>query len=118
VAGSKSLPVELKARHPEDELLVRCARVSRPPEGDRRIEALLQEALDWDYLLKAAGEHGILPLLYWHLGDGFKGLIPETVLDRLRDDFHVNKLRNLLLAGELLKLYGPFELNGISAVPY
>lgn len=120
MAGSKaSLPVEPKAAgRPEDDVLIHCARVLRTPEGNGRIGALIEGPLDWDYLLKSADEHGVTPLLYRRLGEGFEDRVPGTVFDRLRGDFRANKLRNLFLAGKLIELYHLFERNGISTIPY
>jgi hypothetical protein len=58
------------------------------------------------------------PLLYWHLDATSPEAVPENALDRLRSHFRSNCLRNLFLAGELLRLLNVFEAHGILAVPY
>jgi hypothetical protein len=45
---------------PEDELLLRCARVCRNPEGAARMAALFREEMDWAYLLEAARRHATI----------------------------------------------------------
>jgi hypothetical protein len=58
------------------------------------------------------------PLLYWHLDATSPEAVPENALDRLRSHFRSNSLRNLFLAGELLRILNVFEAHGIPAVPY
>lgn len=101
----------------EHELLIRCLRARRDAQTDARIRKLLREPIDWEYLLRTAGEHGVLPLVSWRLGS-FPELIPEDVLESLRSIVQHNKLRNLLLAGELVKLLDLFRRHGIPAVSY
>jgi hypothetical protein len=118
VADSKRVPIETKTGRPEDELLLRCARVSRTPEDNRRIGALLREETDWKYLLRVAREHRVVPLLFSHLNATCPEAVPETVLNELRNYYHESTRRNLFLTGELLKLLNLFEANGIHAIPY
>jgi hypothetical protein len=103
---------------PEVELLLVCARTYKDSERAAQIRTLLRKDTDWSYLIRMAGRHGMIPLLYWHLNATCPEAIPETVLDHLRDYFHGNIYRNLFLTGELLKLLNLFEASGIPAVPY
>jgi Uncharacterised nucleotidyltransferase len=103
---------------PEEEVLLCCARTTKAPEVTARIEALLREGMDWEYLLKTAHVHGMAPLLYWHLDAAHPRLIPESVFDHLHDHFRANSLHNLFLTGELLRLLDTFGAHGIPAVPY
>src|SRR5215210_4865854 len=102
----------------EDELLLCCARTSRSPEIAARIRALVQEGIDWEYLILTAHLHGVAPLLYWHLHVARSDAVPESVLNHLRDHFHANSLRNLSLTGELLRILRAFRAHGVDAVPY
>src|SRR5215212_4710817 len=102
----------------EDELLLCCARTSRPPEMVIRIEALLRRNMDWEYLLRTAGRHGVAPLLYWHLDATCPEAVPEDILNHLREHFRANTLRNLSLTAELLRILNAFGERGIPAVPY
>src|SRR5438128_870066 len=52
---------------PEHELLLCVAHVPAESERVERMRALLRNPIEWDYLLRAAPQHGLLPLLYWHL---------------------------------------------------
>ena len=88
------------------------------PETADRIRALLREDLDWIYLFRLALLHGMMPLLYWHLGSVCPDAVPEASLAALRKHFHKNVQRNLLLTSELLTLLDLLTLHGISAIPY
>ena len=103
---------------PENQVLICCARVPVEAGNTGRIEALLHGNIDWEYLLEIAGEHRMLPLLYWHLSSVSPEAVPENVLSQLRHYFQTNKLRALLLAKELLNLHQLFERRGIPLVPY
>ncbi|HET8675970.1 MAG TPA: hypothetical protein VFO63_09305 [Blastocatellia bacterium] len=52
---------------PEHELLVCCARTYLDSKSAARIGALVQQGIDWDYLIRAATHHSLLPLLHSHL---------------------------------------------------
>jgi hypothetical protein len=108
----------VQVRRPEIELLLCCARTVRSPEVTARIRALLQESMDWEYLLRTARRHGVAPLLYWHLDATCSDAVPENTFDRLRDHFRANGLRNLFLTGELLRILNAFEAREILAIPY
>jgi hypothetical protein len=108
----------MSARHREVELLLRCARTRRSGSTLSDIDTLLQAGPDWDYVLRMALRHGVAPLVYRRLSDDRLESVPEHILERLRDRFQVNRLHNLLLAGDLLKLLGELETHGISAIPY
>src|SRR5215207_1341808 len=59
----------------ENELILCIAR-----RGELR--ELLQQPLDWDYLLATAYAHGLLPLLHKNLA-GAVGIVPAQFLSRL-----------------------------------
>jgi hypothetical protein len=103
---------------PEDELLLCCARTGRSPEVVARIDALLREGVNWEYLIRTAHVHGMAPLLYWHLDAAGPEAVPENAFDHLRGHFRANSLRNLFLTGELLRILNVFRAHGIPAVPY
>src|SRR5215207_8041181 len=99
----------MSARHREVELLLRCARTRKSWSTLSDIDTLLQAGPDWEYVLRMALRHRVAPLVYRHLSDDRLEIVPEHILERLRDRVHANRLRNLLLAGDLLKLLGELE---------
>jgi Uncharacterised nucleotidyltransferase len=102
----------------EDELLLCCARTSRTPEIAAQIRDLIREGIDWEYLIRTAHVHGMMPLLCWHLDVVHSETVPESALDYLQGRFHANSLRNLFLTGELLRILRALRSHGVDVVPY
>lgn len=100
------------------ELLLCCARTSQDPVDSARIQTLLRKGIDWEYVLPLAERHGIAPLLYWNLNATCPDAVPANVMARLRDHFHANGRRNLVLTGELLKILDALEERNVAAIPY
>jgi hypothetical protein len=105
------------AFRPEVEILLHCARVQCEPERVERLHTLLQQHIDWGYLLQVALPHGMMPLLYWQLQRTCPEAVPEPVLARLRNYFQANARRNTFLAQELMTLLHLFNTEGITALP-
>ena len=106
------------AKRSEAQLLLCCARSRRDHEVSARIEALLQDEIDWGYVMQLAGRHKMVSLLSWHLSATFREALPSTVVQELDAGFRTNGLRNLRLTGELLRLLHAFQVHEIPALPY
>jgi hypothetical protein len=113
----KSDQASTAARRPEHEILCCCARLRLGPERAERLQVLLLEELDWNYLLRTANFHGVMPLLYHHLEAIGSEVVPQAVMEQLRDQFYRNATGNLFLTGELLKILSWCESAGIAAIP-
>ena len=103
---------------PEIQLLLCCARTYINTTTADRIENLLQEELDWDYIIKAAYRHGLIPLLYNSLNNTCPEAVPQAILSQLQNLFNANALRNAFLAEKLLKALNLFQTHDIPAVSY
>jgi hypothetical protein len=106
------------ALRPEAELILACARLHLGSRERSLIKALLKEKLDWDYLLRAAHGHGVIPLLNRYLNAAGPELVPETARVSLREYVQEIAFNNLLLTSELLSLLARFEAQGIPAIPF
>ena len=51
----------------EDKLLLYCSRLSISEDIKHKIEEIMNEVLDWDYILECSIKQGISPLFYWNL---------------------------------------------------
>jgi hypothetical protein len=111
------MEVSRLAHRPEVDLLLCCAQTSLDSKKVDQVRALLHSEIDWPYLLRLAGAHGVLPLLYISLKKTFPDLVPPTILDQFHNHFLANAGRNLFLTEELLKLLNLFETDGIPAIP-
>lgn len=111
---------EMKAKKPSPEidLLFCCARTSIDSAIAEQIKTILNGNIDWTYLIEIASRHATKPLLYHHLSTICPEAVPQPILDRLRNDYRANALRNMSLTKELLKLLNLFEKHQIPAITY
>jgi hypothetical protein len=105
-------------RDPEFELLLCCARREMDSPAKDRLLRLLQEPVDWPSLLKRAGHHGVIPLLFQNLKAAFPGLVPAAVLEQFENHALATAGRNLFLTHELIKILDLFQAHGIPAIPF
>jgi Uncharacterised nucleotidyltransferase len=102
----------------EDQLLLCCARTCMDVASAERVRDLCRESVDWEYLIRTAEVHGMLPLLCWNLHNTCPDAVPSVTLDQFRSHFFNNAGRNAFLTGELLKLLHMLEAHGIPAIPF
>jgi hypothetical protein len=102
---------------PEHELMLLCAGRFEPAHRER-IKHLAHQQLHWDYLLRLAQRHCVLPLLYRALQIDAESALPATVRQNLRARFHENAAHSLLLAGELARIATVLNSEGIRALAF
>jgi hypothetical protein len=113
---TKILGIDIR---PEMQLILYCARTDVDDDNANQIRTLIQRTdIDWQEAIGNAYKHGFMPLLYTNLNAITQELIPEDVLNQLRNLFYANAQHNLLLTGELVKILRLLQEHGISAVPY
>jgi hypothetical protein len=88
------------------------------PVSSARLQGLLAQPLDWDYILTVGRWHGVLPLVYWHLRGVPPPLLPAAVGERLKLGFERNQRRNLYLSLQLGAILKRFAAQSIPAIPY
>jgi len=103
---------------PEAKVLLWTSRICDEEVRLARIQALLNENFDWDYLLQIALHNRLHPLLYWKLKQLSCNYIPSKVMDKLRQLFHQNALLNMFFSRELIEILDLFEAHGIASLPY
>lgn len=103
---------------PEAELLLNCVGAEVSDMRAARFQALLREDWDWDGVTQLAMQHGVLPLLYWHLHRTDLALVPPAAFERLHSYFYANKLHNVRLTDRLLELLRDFDANEVTAIPF
>ena len=97
----------------EIQLLLYCASTQIYARRTEKIHQLLQQELDWQYLLTTAQEHGVMPLLYWQLKSADSKLVPTEAWQQLSAAFNTNACHNLALTSELCKLQELFTSQNI-----
>jgi hypothetical protein len=103
---------------PELRLLLHCARTRLETQRANQIKSLVENGIEWTYLIRMALGHGVMPLLYWTLHSTCPDAVPRAVLEQLQGHFYANAGHNLLLTKELLKLLHLLDGQAIPAIPY
>ncbi len=102
---------------PEDQLCLLLARGQLTPEVRARALELLNVPLRWAALLQRAEEHQVVPLIYRSLRTlEFPG-VPSDVRTKLKADFRLNAVRNMLFVSELTRLLQLLGEAGIRVLP-
>jgi hypothetical protein len=103
---------------PEKRLLIACARTRMTAGATKLAREIAAGPMDWDFLLRAAAENSVIPLLALHLpkiaGDIF---LPEQ-LEQLRAAARAAGIRALRLSAELIRVVGALRAEKILALPY
>lgn len=116
--------IKLKAHTPvitnnlEIELLLCCAQTRINQSTAEAIQNLVEQDVNWEYLLELAGRQGVKPLLYQSLQSTCPQAVPKRILQQLQNYFHANTIYSLFLTKELLFLLDFLDSKGIPAIPY
>lgn len=102
----------------EHEFLLCCAAAAQNEFARAQFRKLAQRDLKWNYVLKTAELHGMLPLLRARIEAICPRLVPANIKGQLVRAVAANAGRNLALTGELLRILALFEAEGIEAVPF
>ncbi len=101
---------------PEQELLLWSIRVDHTK--DQRIEEILKDGVDWNYVRETAIQHGVFPLLYKRLKEEMSHLVPSNEIEELRTLFMANAVQNLRMTQQLIKVLDLLANAGIEAMPF
>jgi hypothetical protein len=109
-------PILLSAL-PEAQLLFCCARTALDETTVRKVETLLQQELNWKFLLQRAEQNCVLPLVSRNLLNGFRRALSHDVVDQLETFERLHTQYNLLQTGVLIKLLNLLAANRVPAIP-
>lgn len=108
------LPVDFRV---EAKLLLCCAQGFLQEGSSERLQSLLEEEIDWDYVIRKACLHGIVPIVYRTLEGMTEERVPKAVLNKLHVYTRMIADRNTLLVDELNTILKLFSSQGIEAIP-
>lgn len=103
---------------PEIELLLYCVRSPIDTTTASRIENLLQQDLDWNYLLQQACQHGVFLLLHHNLFKSYPQAIPKNIQPQVQAYCQIKTARNLFLSKKLCQILNLFETHHIQVIPF
>jgi hypothetical protein len=82
-----------------------------------KVNKILSETLDWDYIVECSVRQGISSLLYWNLSKIRNGkAVSYEVMKKLEKMYYSNLARNILLYDELSKVLKAFKRAGIDTI--
>lgn len=102
----------------EDELIICCARTVTPHLLTDRIRCLVNEKLNWKYIIQASQQHAVLPLVFQNLHTVCPNSLSDTILQEMKNSCRSTVAHNLYMASMLLKVLTLFKKQGIKAVPF
>ncbi|MGH9575227.1 MAG: nucleotidyltransferase domain-containing protein [Candidatus Acidiferrales bacterium] len=102
----------------EKRLLVACARTQMTAAAAKRIREIASRPLDWDYLLRAAAENSVLPLLALHLPAVAPDAFSPEQFARLKAAARAAGIRALQLSAELIRVVDALRAARVLPLPY
>lgn len=73
---------------------------------------------DWQVVLRNAARHGLTPLLYSRSKRCCAEVLPENVSAHLKNAFHANAARNMMMAAELRAVVGWLQSGAVPVLAY
>lgn len=107
----------LTMRRVEHDLLLCCRYVAPDPVTERRLHDLLQRSIDWTYLFRLAGRHGVAPLLCRAL-TAVDGSVPATALESFRRHVTAAGMHSRLLMRWSADVVRLFEREGLRTLAF
>lgn len=101
----------------EDQVLLHCVTARCELTDENGIRELVHGSIDWTYLLESAQQHGLLPLLYWHLREACPDT-PIRHLEILEECYRRTDARNILMIHELLRVLDLLKHAQIPVIPF
>lgn len=102
----------------EVDLLFLLARTRLDDRGRGRLRSLAAQSVPWEDFCQLGIDHGLGPLLYWHLKAHAADLTPPAAQARLKANFQLHVVENLRLVEELARLVAEFRRRGLRAIPW
>jgi hypothetical protein len=102
---------------PEEELISILSQVRLKEQRLIRLEDLLKDNLDWDYIFNRSKEESVYPFIYYHLNNSpYKDYIPNGILEQFKTAYYSNSLTNLRLYEEAKRIFKIFNEENIKAI--
>lgn len=102
----------------EHELLLLCTQVPFDDSERARFDGLLDDSVDWEYLIETSYAHAVTPLLCRALQLVSPSRVPSDVLAAAHTHLDDNRSRNLEVTRELMRILEGLEAAGIPAIPF
>jgi len=81
-----------------------------------RLKDILNQELDWEYIVESSAAHRISPLLYWNLRRVEGKDVPENVINRLEKKYLETVGKNMVFYHELGRVLRVLKDAGIRVI--
>lgn len=101
----------------EEKLIIYSARTNMNEDLTKIAREILNDNLDWDYILKSSIRHDIHPLLYWNMKKIENGnSVPEEIFSKLKTLYYGSAARNMFMYDELGTVLKALKNAGINVI--
>ncbi|MEL6441769.1 MAG: nucleotidyltransferase family protein [Cyanobacteria bacterium J06621_8] len=101
----------------EVDIMLSCIKSGIDISAQQKLHFLLQQKVDWNYLISISIKHKIFLLVYSNLNKAYSNLIPDHVHKFAYDYTKDKAMGNLLVTQECLKITNLFHKNQIKCLP-
>src|SRR5262249_46345642 len=102
----------------EMELIVSLSRYDAQEQSLQRARRLLNEDLDWRYVLEAVCYHGVFPAFFHHTKNRFSTLLPRHALKSFDQRNSYINHRRLALVGTFLSVHKQLRNEGVESCTF
>ena len=103
---------------PEIKFILSCLMVKTDEQNISRIVHLLDEDLDWIFLVETAICHQVVPLMHQRLMSIPDANVPEDIMSALQTFCDRRKDQNQALLNELISILSTLKTQGINVIPF
>ena len=107
-----------ESERPEAQLVLACARTVIDESGVAKIKRLLQEDLDWSFVIDKAQRNCVMPLLASNLLHLCPGFVSESVSRQLSSFLASHARHNLFQAAALVDVVNLFSSHDVPVLPF
>jgi hypothetical protein len=102
----------------ENQLIIDCSQTEITSQKANEITDVLQQSLDWIYILETAQRNCVLPLVSWNLLRKFDELLELEVKNTLDEYFQNHTRNNMFLTAKLIEVINLLKLHSIPVLPF
>lgn len=101
----------------EQQLILACSRIHTHSISGEIAGTLLNDKLNWEYILEYATKNGIAPLIYKYINAAsLKHSVPVQIYEKLRNSYFHTFSKNTRLFDDFSAILRSFEIEGIQCV--
>ncbi|MDQ3633888.1 MAG: nucleotidyltransferase family protein [Acidobacteriota bacterium] len=92
--------------------------LSREDLAIDEINSLLEQSINWDYLIETASKHCVIPLVFKNLNDYFSDKIPQNILVEMQSQYKDISTYNFMLSAQVIGIINALRQNDLDILTY